>query len=122
MECCQHHLAYEERFKNIEKQVDEINDQRERIAVIEQRSVFAHTRLDEMQKQTEAIIRMSVSVENIALQVKDMLQQFKEHDDRIDKLEKAPGEKVLGYWKSFIGAIISGIGGLLFGFMFKDKK
>jgi len=103
---------FQEKQKETEKEIRQI---RERITVAEQAIKSANHRLDTQEEETKAIIKLSGNIEYMAKQVEDMLVLLKEHDGRLEKLEKAPGDKMLDYWKLFIGALITGGSGVLIG-------
>lgn len=107
---------FQENQKEIVKGLTEI---RERITIVEQSSKSAHHRLDSQDEQTKAIIKMSSSVEYMARQVEDMVGILKEHDGRLDRLEKAPGDTMISYWKLFIGALVTGGAGIIVGLVMK---
>lgn len=115
--------THESMFSDIKKSIknleDIINKGRERIVIVEQSTKSAHHRLDSQEEQTKAIIKMSSSIEYMAKQVEDMVNILKEHDGRLDKLERAPGDTMIAYWKLFVGAIITGGVGIIIGFIMK---
>lgn len=92
---------------------------RERLTVAEQSTKSAHHRLDSMQDQTKAIIKMSANIEHILDVIKDMQGILKEHDARIDKLERLPGDTILKYWQLVVGALLTGAVGVVIGVMLK---
>lgn len=109
-----------EQFQEIQKEfADRLSDAKDRIIIVEQSSKSAHLRLNSQEEQTKAIIKMSSSIEYMAKQVESMLELLKEHDDRLDRLEKAPGDHLLSYFKLFIGALVTGTAGVLIGFIMK---
>lgn len=103
---------FHENQKELAKSVSEL---REKTTAIDQSVKSAHHRLDSQEEQTKAIVKMSTSIEYMAKQVEDTLVLLKEHDGRLNKLERAPGDNVLSYWKLLIGASITSIVGLLIG-------
>ncbi len=103
-------------MKSIEQSVGSV---KERVVVVEQSSKSAHHRLDSQEEQTKAIIKMATNIEYMARQIEDMLYLLKQHDDRLDKLERAPGEEMKRYWKLFVGALITGCAGIIIGTLFK---
>ena len=109
--------THEQLFSEIKKSVQNLQEStgkdRERIIIVEQSTKSAHHRLDSQEEQTKAIIKMSTSIEYMAKQVEDMVNILKEHDGRLDKLERAPGDTMIGYWKIFYGALIAGLAGIL---------
>ena len=89
----------------------------ERIVAVEQSAKSAHKRLQSQDEQTKAIVEMSSSVKYMAKQVEETVNILKEHDGRLDKLEKAPGDAMIAYWKLFLGAIITGSAGVILGML-----
>ena len=74
----------------------------------------AHYRLDNMEEQTKAILKLGVAVEQMTSEIKQIIESFKEHENRLDKLEKAPADTVMKYFRQVIGLLISaGIGYIL---------
>lgn len=109
-----------EQFQENQKEiVTTIANLRERIVEVEQSTRSAHHRLNSQEEQTKAIIKMSSSVEYMARQVEDMVGILKEHDGRLDELEKAPGDTMISYWKLFIGALVTGGAGIIVGLVAK---
>jgi hypothetical protein len=94
-----------------ESQQQELSSLRERVAVVEQSTKSAHLRIDNIQEQTQAIIEMSASIRYMAKQVEETVSILKEHDSRLETLEKLPGDNVVKALKVlltlFIGALIS---------------
>ena len=117
-----------ERFKSIDKNLEHYGENQreiiksmnafsERIVAVEQSAKSAHRRLQSQDEQTKAIVEMSSSVKYMAKQVEETVNILKEHDGRLDKLEKAPGDAMIAYWKLFIGAIITGSAGMILGML-----
>jgi uncharacterized protein YceH (UPF0502 family) len=104
---------------NQNENVKNQRDMQERVAIVEQSSKSSHHRLDNLEDQTKAIIRVSVSVESMAGKITEMVDMYKNHDDRIDKLEREPGDRVLRYWQAFVGALVTGAAGVLIGTFLK---
>lgn len=113
--CAAHEITIKsfEQFQENQKEiVNTLSSLRERTVITEQSTKSAHHRLDKQEEQTEAIVKISTSIEHLAEQVKDMLSLFKEHDDRIVKLERAPGDNINRLWKLFITASVTCAAGL----------
>ena len=120
--CQLHEMTLEmiKQFQDNQKEiVSGLSETKERVALTEASTKSAHHRLDAMEKQTEAIIRMSVSVETMAQKMQEMINYFKDHDGRLDKLEQAPAQAVFAYWKLFVGALITGGAGIVLGIVIK---
>lgn len=118
-EVCQVHEMTLKNFQQFQENQKEIvnamANMRERIVQTEQSAKSAHHRLDRQEEQTQAIVKMSNSVEYMARQVEETIGILKEHDGRLDKLEKAPGDAMVAYWKLFIGALVTGFTGIVVG-------
>lgn len=126
MDNCQKHAGHEARMdmtdeaiKDVQCNIREIvkgqHEIRERVVAIDQSSKSAHHRLDSQAEQTKAIARMGMAVEHMAEQVKEAVELLKDHDMRLDKLERAPGDLLIGWSKLAIGALITGAIGMLIG-------
>lgn len=130
MERCDEHGSCQEKIRNAESQIERMdenqtrfvegqNDLRERLVIAEQSTKSAHHRIDGMEEQTKAIIRMSVSVENMAGKMEEMINLYKDHDNRIVTLEHAPADKIMSYWQLFVCALITSGGGIVLGVLMK---
>lgn len=64
--------------------------------------------LEESQKQ---IYNLTISVKELALSVKSMVEEQKEQGERIKKLEEKPGEN----WNTLTKTILTGVVGALVG-------
>lgn len=104
-----------ELLENDRRLAESLSDIKERVVKNLEYGKSAHRRLDSQEEQTKAIVKMSTSIEYMARQVEDMLVLLKEHDGRLDKLERAPGDSILNYWKLFVGALITGGTGVIVG-------
>ncbi len=76
-------------------------------------SKSAHHRLSTIENQTNAILRLTGSIEYMGEQVKELISVVKEQDKRLDALEKQPGIVALKGWWIIAGAILSALGGFL---------
>lgn len=111
LEKCQEHSAHTEKLNNIEKQLGCFTQIAEKVTIVEQSIKVAHKRIDDVHEQTAAIIEMGTSIRMMAKQVQDMLEMLKNHQNRIEVLERLPGETLKGYWKVFLFAILGALGG-----------
>lgn len=74
----------------------------------------AHYRLDNMEEQTKAILKLGIAVEQMTSEIKQIIESFKEHENRLDKLEKAPADTVMKYFRQVIALLVSaGVGYLI---------
>lgn len=92
---------------------------KERIVAIEQSTRSAHHRIDGIEGNTEAIIRMSVSIENMTEEIKRLIPILDDHDKRIDDIERGPGDSAVKWWQLIAATFVTGLLGLLFGLALK---
>jgi SMC interacting uncharacterized protein involved in chromosome segregation len=111
METCEHYGTHSEKLANLERQATCFSGLAEKVTIVEQSVKTAHKRIDDVQEQTAAIVRMGTSIELMAQQVKSMLEAISEHNDRLGKLEKAPGELLSTRWNyvllTLLGCIVT---------------
>lgn len=85
---CQGHEMMLKNFQQFQENQKEIvtamANMRERIVEAEQSTKSAHHRLNNMEEQTKAIVRMLVSVELVIEKMNDVLTILKEHSERMD--------------------------------------
>lgn len=100
---------------------DELSEYVKALVEVQASTKSAHKRIDTFEKHNEAIIRMSVAVENQTekiTEIVDLLKEEKERNDtqdtRIEELENKPGQLALKAW---IFIIASG-GSFLLGCLF----
>lgn len=87
-----------------------------KLTSIEESTKSAHHRIDSMEKHTEAVIKLSVSVDNVAKQVTEIVQLYEAHNERIITLENKPAQTIYGYFQIGLASLITGIVGLALGF------
>ncbi len=92
----------------------ELGDIKERIVAVEQAAKSAHHRLDAMEEQTKAVIRLAMSVENMSEKVEKVLNLYEEHDTRLLNLEKLPGDSALKTWHWLMVTVGSAIISMMF--------
>ncbi len=102
----------DEKMKEVEKALIEHG---KRIEKIDEANKSAHKRLNEIGEQTLAIYKLSMAVENIAEQFKEFAMNFKEHEERLDTLEKAPGKQAYDLQRQIIVTIVLAIVGFALG-------
>ena len=107
------------RLKKLDDKVEELekcsNEMKIKIEKINESTKSAHSRLNEIGEQTLAIYKLSVAVENMAEQFKEFAMNFKEHEERIDTLEKAPGKQAYDLQRQIIITIVLAIVGFALG-------
>lgn len=133
--------GFDETVKDIHRNIREIvkgqTDVRERLVKTENNIETICGRIAQQEEHTKAVTRMSISIEHMAEQVKEAISLLKDHDGRIadlervpneeiktllettaqrvEKLERAPGELLLSWSKLAIGTLITGGAGILVG-------
>lgn len=79
-----------------------------------------HTRQNKRITELEKVVgennKLLVSVERLALSMETMQKEQEDQGNRLEKLEDRDGEK----WRKLIGYVISGVVGILIGFLFKQ--
>jgi len=98
--------------------VDAVGKIRERVTSVEESASSAHKRLNKIEEQTDTIVRLTVSIEQLAEQMRDALVLLKEHGDRLECVEKKPGEAAMYYVRLAIGTLVTGTVGVLIGLLF----
>lgn len=73
-------------------------------------------RISELEKSVEANNKLLISVEKLALSMENMQKEQADQGERLEKLESRDGES----WRKFVGYVISGIVGIVVGFLFKQ--
>ena len=107
--------THEFRLGSIEKRLDKLeecqSELKSKSVEVEASTKSAHFRLDNMEEQTKAILKLGIAVEQMTSEVKEIVDSYKEHETRIDKLEKAPADTVMKYFKQVVGLLVSmGVG------------
>ncbi|MGX8797242.1 hypothetical protein ACR6HW_14325 [Fusibacter sp. JL298sf-3] len=118
--------THEQMFSDLKRTVADlervVGTVKERVVVVEQSTKSAHHRLDSQEEQTKAIIKMATNIEYMARQIEDMLYLLKQHDERLDAIEKRPGNALIAYTKLFISALITGGVGIALGMLLKTGR
>ena len=107
MDKCQEHSAHTEKLNHIERQLECVAQIAEKLTIVEQSTKTAHKRIDDVHAQTTAIVEMGTSIKMMAKQVQDMLEMLKNHNDRIECLERAPGDNLKSKWQDVSKALIA---------------
>ena len=80
----------------------------------------AHHRISGMEKHTEAVIRLSVSVDNVVEQISSVLEMYGDLEGRTSTLENRPAQTVYGYFQIGVATVITGIIGVVIGALLSD--
>lgn len=110
--------THEFRLGSLEKRTDKLEEYqgelREKAIEFENSAKSAHFRLDNMEEQTKAILKLGLAVEQMTFEIKEVIESYKEHENRLDKLEKAPADTVMKYFRQVVGLLVSaGVGYIL---------
>lgn len=88
-------------------------DELERLVETEQRSKSNTKRLDNLEKRVEDIHSLTLSVKEMATEVKIMRQDMNKMDGRIIAIEERPTKKLDLIWGYIVSAIIGGVIGYI---------
>ena len=120
---CQNHSGHTAQMESLTHSQIEINasireivkgqhEIRERVATVESSSKSAHHRLDSTEKLTDAIVTLAGEVKDVSKDTKAILERMEKqelrtekHDERIERLEDAPGMIAIKGWL-FVGGFI----------------
>lgn len=112
--CDTHEYRLEILDKKVEKLEDCQSEMKLKVEKMESSTKSAHYRLDNMEEQTKAILKLGIAVEQMTFEIKEVIESYKEHEDRLDKLEKAPADTVMKYFRQIVGLLVSaGVGYVL---------
>lgn len=75
-------------------------------------------RMCEQEKQNEIIQDLVISVKELAINMRQMIEEQTKQGKRLDALEKKPEEEYEMIKKTVITAIVSGLIGVLIGYLF----
>ena len=68
-------------------------------------------RIEDLEQSQKQIYDLTISVKELAMSVKSMVEEQKEQSDRIKKLEEQPGNK----WNTLVTTVITTVVGALVG-------
>ena len=81
----------------------------EKIIVAEQRSKSNTKRLDTLESKLDNIYELTVSVKEIATEMKAMREDVNKIDKRVVEIENKPAKKLDSIWGYIIGGLIGAI-------------
>lgn len=115
--------AHENLFIRIQDDIKGINehmlDCARRIEVIDASTKSAHKRINDREEEIKIISSLAHSVKTIADEMKDLKADVKSHGDDIALMKRTPGDLAVKALGIFIGALITGVAGLVIGLMWK---
>ena len=114
---------HEYRLDKLDERMDKLSDfsngMNIKIEKVDESSKSAHKRIDEIGEIPHAVLRISLAVENMTEEVKELALTMKGHqkemNERIEKLEKAPGENAYQLQRQIIITIVLAIVGFALG-------
>ena len=84
-----------------------------RLARVDDENNRQNQRLELLEKNSASLNDLVVSVKELAMSVKQMQEELKRQGQRLEAIEKEPGEK----WKKFTWIIITAVAGGIIGFL-----
>lgn len=93
----------------------------EKVALASASAASAHKRLDNTEKQIEAIIRLSVSVEHLTTEIADIMPVLTSHGSRLNDLEVRPAVNIKNAVVWFLGVVVTVITGAVIGGVIATK-
>lgn len=122
MDCGKCHTEHTYRLEKADIKLEEhdrqISEMKIKLEKVDESTKSAHKRLNEIGEQTLAIYKLGVAVENMAEQFKEFTSNFKDHEDRLDSLERAPGEQANELQKQIKMYVVIAIVGAVLGAVF----
>ncbi|MBQ8892569.1 MAG: hypothetical protein IJ068_06885 [Bacilli bacterium] len=74
-----------------------------------ERSKSNSKRLDGLEKRVEDIHSLTISVKELATELKNMREDMNKIDDRVVEIEKKPSKKLDSIWGYIVSAVVSGL-------------
>ena len=115
----EHEYRLDKADERLDKLTDCLNGVTLKTEKIDEATKSAHKRIDEIGEIPHAVLRISLAVENMTEEVKELALTMKGHqkemNERIEKLEKAPGENAYQLQRQIIITIVLGIVGFALG-------
>ena len=125
-DCGKCQKEHEYRLENLDKKMDKADqaliEHKIRIEKTDEATKSAHLRIDEVIEKLkeigeipQAILRISLSIESMTDEIKELAQGTKEHQkeisERVSNLEKSPGQDAFDLQKQIRNYIVIGIVG-----------
>ena len=74
-----------------------------------ERSKSNSKRIDGLEKRVEDIHSLTISVKELATELKNMREDMNKIDDRVVEIEKKPSKKLDSIWGYIVSAVVSGL-------------
>lgn len=87
----------------------------ERIATLEANDRTLFHQLDEVKHEVKEIHRLTAAVEAVATQTKSTAEKVDAINERLEGVEKSPTEDFKYYKRTIIGAVFTGVVGIIIG-------
>lgn len=84
-----------------------------RLARVDDENSRQNQRLELLEKNSASLNDLVVSVKELAMSVKQMQEELKRQGQRLEAIEKEPGEK----WKKLTWLIVTAVAGGIIGFL-----
>lgn len=84
-----------------------------RLARVDDENTRQNQRIELLEKNSASLNDLVVSVKELAMSVKQMQEELKRQGQRLEAIEKEPGEK----WKKLTWLIITAVAGGIIGFL-----
>ena len=107
----EHSYRLEKLDEKMEKEEEILIEHGRRIDKIDESAKSAHKRIDEVGEIPKAVLKMSIAVENMAAEIKEIATSMKEHQDKINErvtvLENKPGVDAYKLQKQIFGYVVA---------------
>lgn len=118
----EHEYRLDKTDERLDKLTDCLNGVTLKTEKIDEATKSAHKRIDEIGEIPHAVLRISLAVENMTEEVKELAMTMKEHqkemNDRIDTLERNPGQEAYEREKQVKMYILIAVVGVVLGLFF----
>ena len=81
------------------------------IAALKQQNIEQDRRLKNLERTNKAISELTFVTKDLVEAVQKLTEVQQAHDDRLDKLERAPGEHLIKMKDTILVSILSALGG-----------
>ena len=85
----------------------------ERLKRVDDENTRQNKRIDKLEGALDKLNELASSVQVMAQNIATMTQELKRQSDRLEEIEKEPGEK----WKKFTWLIVTAVAGGIIGFL-----
>lgn len=112
---CAQEQEHTYRLENLDRKVEKIEESCQesgkRMEKIDEAVKSAHKRVDEIGGIPQAVLKMSIAVENMASEIKEIATSMKDHQEQINErvaiLEKQPAESAFNLQRQILGYVVA---------------